>query len=325
MLRKVLFPLDGSAAAECALSYARTLQNAFDCDIVLLRVVDAGPDPGNRLTGSVEWRFREAEARDYLAAAAARLAEAGVRAETMTASGRPAAEILRAAENASADLIVLTEAGEGGGGVCGTGGTSHQVVSAAETSLLLVRDPVRSRPGDSEDPVERIVVPVDGSSRGDWALSLAASIAEAGGIPLTLLHVVQRPVAASRHDHAGTAVSPEGWADLQRENGELQLEERRRRLAGLSTAVKAEVVVAASVPRAIAAMATEGPETLLILSAHGQSGASGWPYGSTVSSLLAHGRVSTLVFQDLPRRTRSTARSGGWAAGYRRAFSRPPA
>lgn len=325
MLRKLVLPLDGSHASEAALPFVRLLHRAFDCDVVLLRVVETGNEPGLRFSGSVEWRFREAEARDYLATVRERLAEWGIEAETVVSSGHPAREILRTASSEEADLVVMTVSGDGGGGISGMGGTAHQLIAGADVSVLLVRPASRGNVESGDGIVERILVPVDGSSRGDWALSLGASLAEANGADLELLHVVQRPASASFSSGNRENRAADAWVELQRENSESELEKRRRMLSARFAPVRAAVVVAASVPRAIAATASEGPASLLVLSAHGQSGASGWPYGSTVSSLLAHGRTSTLVFQDLPRRSQRSPRAGGWATRQRVVTSRPPA
>jgi nucleotide-binding universal stress UspA family protein len=40
---------------------------------------------------------------------------------------------------------------------------------------------------------------------------------------------------------------------------------------------------------------------LILLSAHGYSGDSKWPYGSVVTSFISYGNTPLLIFQDIPR------------------------
>ncbi|NIP56775.1 MAG: universal stress protein, partial [Gemmatimonadetes bacterium] len=95
--------------------------------------------------------------------------EEGVRVECRVSSGSPSEEILETARTWNAEMIVLSSHGRGESVSFGLGGTAHKVTSAASASVLLVRIP----PGSTEPAefrgVERILVPVDGSPRAEWA------------------------------------------------------------------------------------------------------------------------------------------------------------
>ena len=72
-------------------------------------------------------------------------------------------------------------------------------------------------------------------------------------------------------------------------------------LAAPGLSIRSRLVEASSVPRALVEATGTEHDGLHVVSAHGVSGASPWPYGSVTSHLIAHGRLPLLVLQDIPR------------------------
>lgn len=305
MVRRILVPLDGSGLAEASLPYVRAVARAFPARILLLRVLAAGSEArGER--SHLAWRSARAEADSYLDEVAARFADAEVPSESRLASGRASEEILATARSWDADMIVLTTHGRGGSKSFGLGGTAHKILSAAPTSVLLVRIAAESMEPRSFEGLRRILVPVDGSARAQWAVCLAAAVARANEAELLLLHVVPRPELLGDASEAGSSAAEE-IVERNREEAQRQLAALKRQIDAPDLPVRTLVRVASNVPRAIDEAAAEEGASLVVCAAHGRSGHEAWPYGSVAGALLDHGHAPILVFQDLPSGERGEA------------------
>jgi nucleotide-binding universal stress UspA family protein len=313
MIDRILLPLDGSEQAEASLPWALALHRAFGSQVILLRVVEANPDRPGLFSESMGWRLAEAEGRSYLEQVAHRLQKVGVEPTVEVVSGNPSDEVLEAIRHQEADLVILSSHGIGAAEAFPCGGTSSKVIASADSSVLIVRDGAVGAP--DEVPLRRVVVPLDGSPRGEWALSLAASLARANDAELLLVHVVARPEFLQGPGAPGEAERlAERLVEANRKAGLRYLDEKRRQLASDALRVKTRLAVAGSVPRAVQGLASRGEGSLLVLCAHGHSAGSGWAYGGVASTLLSHGSGPILVFQDLPRRRpRRSNRSARYA------------
>ncbi|MEX2530885.1 MAG: universal stress protein [Gemmatimonadota bacterium] len=316
MIDRILLPLDGSEQAEQGLPYAVALHRAFGSQVILFRVVEGNSDRPGLFSESMGWRLAEVEGRSYLDRVARRMEEVGVEPTTDVVSGNPSEEILSAIRRWDTDLVILSSHGEGRAESFPCGGTTSKVIASADSSFLVVRDG-GSMVALDEVPIRRVVVPLDGSIRGTWALNLAAALAQANSAELLLLHVVARPEFLQGPGAPGESERlAERLVEVNRKAAQSFLDDKRRQLSVRDPKVKTRVAVAGSVPRAIQRLASREGGSLLVLCAHGHSAGSGWTYGGVASTLLSHGSGPVLVFQDLPRRR--PARSGR-TARYARA------
>jgi nucleotide-binding universal stress UspA family protein/predicted transcriptional regulator len=142
-LRRLLVPLDGSALAERALDLAAAIAPP-DVPRVLVRVVPSVEHamPGVGAVGTyvdVEATERAAAAADvYLDEVRQRLRAGQVDVQTAVRRGQPAAEILAAARETEASLIVLSTHGRTGPRRWLLGSVADAVVRGADTPVLLV-------------------------------------------------------------------------------------------------------------------------------------------------------------------------------------------
>lgn len=305
MVRRILVPLDGSGLAEACLPYVQAIARSFEARVLLLRVLAPGSDPDGERS-HLAWRSARAEAESYLDEVGARFGEEEISSESRLASGRASEEILAVARSWEADVIVLTTHGRGGTASFGLGGTAHKVLSAASTSVLLVRiatDSMEPRPFEG---LRRILVPVDGSARAQWAVCLAVGVARANDAELLLLQVIPRPELLRDESGAGESAAEE-IVERNRREAERQLAALERQLAAPDLPVRTRVRVAPNVPRAIDEVAVEESASLVVCAAHGRSGHEAWPYGTVAGALLDHGHAPILVFQDLPSGKRGEA------------------
>jgi nucleotide-binding universal stress UspA family protein len=131
-VRNVLVAYDGSEAARRALAHAADLARPDD----RLAVVDVMPDPGvSAAIGPPSEQLRQEQALDD---ARGFLAERGIDAELLARVGNAASEILAAAEQVDADIVVLGR--RRGPGPHLLGSISSHVVRSARCDILVVHE-----------------------------------------------------------------------------------------------------------------------------------------------------------------------------------------
>jgi len=298
MARRVLVPLDGSPAAEAAVWHAAAVAPALADGLLLLQVLEPG-SAFDTADGDVDWRLRRAESGAYLRSVAERLAALGIDAATEVAMGAAADEIVRYARRDDVALIALAAHGRGEAEAFEFGGTCHKVLSCAPASIMVVRRSATAAPAVG---YRHVLVPVDGSPAGEWALGLAATIAQQHGATLVVLHLVHG-IAPSYERLPRTAEETElleRLEALQRARGERYLADMATRLAHAGLTIHTHLVRAARVADAIQDVAADQRVDLIALSAHGAGGAA-TPYGGVAQRLLASVGPPVLVFQDLRR------------------------
>lgn len=135
-MMRVLFAYDGSSFAKRALAYGKHLGPDLEATVIAVApILIEGPrtsestDPG---------RDRE-EGRQQLEEAGKILADDGVKATTVQAWGNPANEIIGAAEERNADLIVVGQRGRSAISRFIEGSVTDRVVRHAPCDVLVVR------------------------------------------------------------------------------------------------------------------------------------------------------------------------------------------
>lgn len=301
-IRRVLVPLDGSLTAESVLPHVRRVAASLGASVRLLHTLEHGR-AGGLSRDSVEWRLHRAEAHSYLDRVAERFQADGLDVDTAVVEGKPARQVIFEARRWEADLIALSSHGHGGADGFSLGGIAQKIVARAGVSILLAR----AGPPPDEDSTEAgsyrlVILPVDLSRRSDWALSIGTSIARSGGGAIELMHVVSVPEVPERGpgDFVARACRRR-LLDIHLEVARHYLEAMEEQLAAPGLSIRSRLVEAPSVPRALVEAAEAGHDGLHVVSAHGVSGASPWPYGSVTSHLISHGRLPLLVLQDIPR------------------------
>lgn len=306
MIRRILVGLDGSAPAREAVAHAAVLARAFDAELVLLRVLEPAHDDLFGPLGALHWKLSRAEARTALEESATALSGQGLKVRAELEEGKPAEQIIDFARAHDCDLIVLASHGEGGVSQFRLGSTAHKVTAESGLSIFLLRGAAPAATGGSEEEAvdgvrlyRRILVPLDGSPRGEWALCLAASIARGQRAELLLLSVVPtaEAIAPTPHRAEDRDLREELRARATR-CAEEHVEEQRRKLTTPDLTVRTMVRPARRVAQAISEVAEQEAVDLVVLCAHGSGGQAPWPYGSVTSRLLMHDFRPLLIFQD---------------------------
>ena len=174
----------------------------------------------------------------------------------------------------------------------------QQFILRAHRSLMIIRayQPVSAELTGLS--YRKIFLPLDGSQRAELPLTLAESLARVHSGEILAAHIVRQPELPRR-----TTASQE---DLLLVN---QLTERNRAEAlkyledlksRIGVTIQTRLEVSLSISRSLHQIAEENNVDLTIISAHGYSGDTRWPYGSVGLGFIVYGSTPLLILQDLP-------------------------
>jgi nucleotide-binding universal stress UspA family protein len=298
MFDHILVPLDGSPLAECVLPHTVATAQAFGARVTLLRVLERLHTVGQiRSVGPLDWHIRKAEARSYLDGVATRLQEIGLQTEQIILEGRAAERIIEFTHSQNVNLIILSSHGRSGLSGWNISGIVQKIILRACMPTMIVR---AYQPATSDLTglhYRRLLIPLDCSQRAECALSLATTLARFHESQILLAHVVSRPEMVLR--------APPTKEDTELAN---RLTERNRLEAArylqhlqsrLPLEVQTRLLVSDNAAIALNELVRQEDIDLVVLSAHGSSGATKWPYGSIALNFIAYGTTPLLTVQDL--------------------------
>jgi nucleotide-binding universal stress UspA family protein len=255
--------------------------------VQLLRVSEPfGVTARLRMIDPVDWQIRKAESESYLSGIAARLQNAGLRVSTQLYDGRPAERIIEVAHSWNADLILMSSHGQSGLSPWNVSSVVQQVILRAHRSLMIIRayQPVTADLTGLR--YRKIFLPLDGSQRAEMPLTLVESLARAHSSEILAAHIVRQPeLLVNQLTERNLAEALKYLEDLK---------------SRIDMTIQTKLEVSPSVSRALHQIADENDVDLTILSAHGYSGDTRWPYGSVGLGFIVYGNTPLLILQDLP-------------------------
>ncbi len=267
-MRRILCPVDFSEFSRHALDYTAEIARWYDAGITALHVIPPMapllPAGGVGLYPPIAFTPQDLQQfRDELEAFAAATKAAAIDCQVI--QGSVAGEILRAAANLPADLIVMGTHGRSGFERVMLGSITEKILRKATCPVLTVPaaapvvPPVDARFG-------RVLCAVDFSPASQHALALAQSLAGEAAAPLAVLHVLE---PASVFEPV-VAADPKLQAAI--ENRHRETRERLRGLVGADTRAFTDVVevVGSGKPyQEILRVANEQHADLIVMGAHG--------------------------------------------------------
>lgn len=190
----VLAPIDGTPATETAVTLAVALAARMDANVHLLRVLSVSTGTLAARSGllgvSAEANAMRDAMEEYLAGIggqhAARLP--GDLAWSVEDGHDVADEIVRQATRLDASLIVMATRALGAVGRVLFGSVADKVVRASPIPVILV-PPGASARVLRDEPVRRVLLPIDGSTVGASAVDEVERLWPADGTHCTLVHV----------------------------------------------------------------------------------------------------------------------------------------
>jgi len=282
------------------LPHAVALASAFGARVTLLRVLEHVHTAGRaRSVDPLGWHIRKAEDGAYLDGVAARLQEVGLRTEKGLLEGQAAERIVEFAHGQDVGLILLSSHGRSGLSSWNVSSVVEKIILRACMPTMIVRayQPVIS--GLTGLRYRCLLVPLDCSQRAECALPLGTTLARFHESQLLLAHVVCRPEMIRRAPPTQEEIE---LVDRLTERNRLEANRYLEQLqAGLSSDVRICLLVGDKAAAMLHELVKREGADLVVLSAHGYSGETKWPYGSVALNFIAYGTTPLLIVQDLSR------------------------
>ena len=302
MINHILVPLDGSTLAECVLPHVAAIAPVSNAHITLLHVMQplqAGH--GSSAVDPVEWHMQKQNLEKYLEKIVGQLNDAGILGvEGVILEGNAANSVVDFARSHNVDLIVLSTHGQSGLSRWNVSSVVQKILLGSYRSLLLIRAYERSSTAVTKVRYRRLFVGMDGSSRSEFVLPFAISLAEFHNSQVILETVIEKPQIVGR-----LPLSNEDKALINHlieknyEDATHYLQQLVTQFSMKDLKLRAHVSIGDHALAVLHDMAEESNADLVLLVAHGHSGERRWPYGSVTTSFIAYGNSSLLIMQDL--------------------------
>jgi nucleotide-binding universal stress UspA family protein len=289
--------------AECVLPHTFAWSRLAGETIILLRVIEQTATPDQvQSVDPVNWRLQQVEAEAYLEGIKNQLEEAGLShsIETVVLEGKAAERIVAYARERKVDLIILSSHGRSGLSGWNVSSTVQKVMVRAYTSILIVRAYQSDQQADlTEFRYRRIVVPLDGSKRAEYALPMVTTLSQEHQAEIVLTHVVAQPEMPSQ-----VPLTPEEHQlidNLVEHNREEIMKYFEQLITRLPGHFQSRVMIDDSIIATLHSLVEEEKADLVLMSAHGHSGKTKHPYGSVSTSFIVYGKTPLLIIQDIPQ------------------------
>lgn len=190
----IVCPVDFSEPSSAALSHAATVADHFGARLLVVTVDDPLLTSAAQNAGLQALAQQTEEGlRRFVDAAVPGAADRAATIEFVVTVGKPAAEILRIAQDSASKLIVMGSHGRSGISKKFFGSTTERVLR--ETSIPVLVTPATAQRVTSVaevgQHVRRVVAPVDLTEASPGQTKIAAAIADGLGVPLLLAHVLE--------------------------------------------------------------------------------------------------------------------------------------
>lgn len=302
MIRNIMVPLDGTRFAEAALPAAMYLARRDNALLHLVKVWKpfASPllDTSLWLEKVDEWEKVERENdRRYMAEVARRVMEASdVPVSIKFLLGRPEDELVKWADDADMDIVVMATHGDGPVSRAWLGSVADRMVRNSSVPVMLVR-PAEENPEvdlSPGKPIRRILVPMDGSPLAEQALKKALLLGRgAEETEITLLTVAGFPLSAPRPGGGITDTAP--FVKAQKDAAESHLFRIAQHMASWGCTVTTRVVADPITWKAIVTFARANGFDLIAMATHGRGGVARMVLGSVADKVMRSSTVPTLL------------------------------
>ena len=299
-LTRILVTTDFSEESKTALPYAAALADRLRSEVVLLNVLEPPPRFAGLESVMLLQSGDATMGRLYagLDALAGRAFRNKSRVETHVRTGKPYREIIKAARDLEASLLVMATHGYGGLKHAFLGSTTERVVRHAPCPVLAVRGGTGNSASAAKSPVVRhVLLATDFSDNSAKAFPWAQSFADTFGARLTLMHVVERfPIDAMLGQQLTRDASERLISESQVHLGELAQN------LGSEGGPPADYVTRFGKPfDEITRGAKEMGASLIVLSTHGHTGLKRTYLGSVAERVVRHAHCPVLVVREAKR------------------------
>lgn len=291
---RFLVPLDGSRLAESVLPVVQQMASHLHAQVILLHILEEHPPT----TIHGEPHLHDVvHAQAYLDQVAR-----GLRSSTLPVEihvhpdkeGNVARSIVQHAQEMNADLVIMCTHGHGGLRELLFGSNAQQALQQGTQSVLLLFP----REDGSLSPfhLQRILVPLDGSSAHEPALQVAIAFAHAFGAELHLVLVVPTLATLSGEQAAAGLLLPttmRAVLDLSQQGAADYLAQAVARCHAEGVIAQAEVLRGDVVP-SVLGLAERLNIDLIVMASHGRTGLAAFVTGSVAPRITGR-RIRPLL------------------------------
>ena len=299
MINHILVPLDGSELAECVLPHLMAIAPVTGARVTLIHVLERTHSPhGNAApVDLLGWHMQKQESQAYLDRIAERLRTVKLEVELTILEGNPAEALIEFARSSEADLLLLSTHGRTGLSEWNVSSVVQKILLRSYKSILLIR-------AYETPPLEvrynQLFLAIDGSTRAEYILPFAISLAQSHQSNVTLGMVIQKPQTMQRFPLSEEdAAWIQQFTEKNQNEASHYLDQLATQLSLKNVQADVKIVVSENALGAVYDMAEDSRADLIMIAAHGYSGERRWPYGSIAASLIAYGRTPLMIMQDL--------------------------
>jgi nucleotide-binding universal stress UspA family protein len=298
MFKTILVPLDGSRLAEVVLPHAKALAYAFDANLTLVRVVESPGDGDTQPVDPLQWQISKREVEAYLEETAGALRNSGLKVDSLILEGEPAGQIVEYADNKEIDLILLSSHGRSGLSRWNISSITRKIIQNAKRSTMIVRAYESPETSLEDFHYKRLLVPLDGSVRAEYALPIANSIARHHDSEILWAHVVYKPEMPRRKPLSDEDIQLiDRFIERNRQEARLYLDQIK---CQMDIECETRLIISENVENTIHELVETEQIDLVVVSAHGYSGNRRHPFGNVTTNFIEYGSFPLLIVQDFP-------------------------
>jgi nucleotide-binding universal stress UspA family protein len=196
--------------------------------------------------------------------------------------------------------MVISSHGRGGLSGWNVSGTVQKIIVRAYVSVMIVRAYQPRGAGLQDIACRRLLLALDGSMRAESALPPAIQLARFYSCQLVVASVVSKPeVTRHRPLTSEERELVDRITSLNRSEAANYLSRLSSRLSAEGIDIDTRLLTGVSVAALLQELVQQEEADLVVLSAHGSSGVSKWPYGGLATNFIAYGTTPLLIIQDL--------------------------
>lgn len=289
-LPKVVICVETGSSTTKVMPHAFALSNALGIELKLIHVLELSSASQVPLD-PFEWDLRRREAEAFVNELSKQYESKERKIVTQVLQGRTDHKICSSLVDNDEDIVALCRSDFEQLGHIGQ--TTRRVLENTLNSVLIVP---ASANKDGVANYQRILIPLDGSSRAESALPLAKKIAQATNAQLILVHAIPDAVL--------TEISPLDNEDIELQDNLLRRNKRvakdyldriHRNLSASGLNSKSMIFNGCDVRRLINDAIINESVDLLVLSSHGHSGHADVATGDVTGYLLANANIPILM------------------------------
>jgi nucleotide-binding universal stress UspA family protein len=299
LFKKILVPLDGSKLSENALEPAITLAQAAGAELILLSVpvmkhVMVMPEYSGYATLLPEQSLEDSryDFQEYLDHVCLNRMPADVAVRTEVVDGDEASVIVDQAFVEQVDLIVMATHGRSGLSRWMMGSVTEKVLQQAHCPVLVIR---------SDEPLEQMLITLDGSAASEAALEPGLLLAQALAAQVTLLQVQSGQDYVSPREVERLDAVEKGLGMRLQDSvyyaAEAYLDYLKTRYEPLLAEPLVTAVLDGPPARRIIQYIEENEIDLVVMATHGRTGLQRWLYGSVTEKVLRGAHCAKFIMR----------------------------